>query len=47
MCIRVSPGHGLVGMRERVAAHGGTLRTGARPRGGFEVVATVPKGAQA
>lgn len=42
-----SPGHGLVGMRERVAAHGGTLRTGARPSGGFEVVATVPKGAQA
>lgn len=37
-------GHGLIGMRERVAAHGGTLRTGARPNGGFEVIASVPKG---
>ena len=42
-----SPGHGLVGMRERIAAHRGTLHTGARPGGGFEVFATVPKGAQA
>lgn len=36
-------GHGLIGMRERVAAHQGVLRTGARPDGGFEVNATVPK----
>lgn len=36
-------GHGLIGMHERVGAHGGTLRTGARPGGGFEVVASVPK----
>ena len=37
-------GHGLVGMRERVAAYGGKLRTGPRPDGGFEVVATLPIG---
>ncbi|MFF3689606.1 sensor histidine kinase [Streptomyces sp. NPDC002187] len=35
-------GHGLVGMRERVAAVGGTLHTGERPGGGFCVHATVP-----
>ncbi|MEL4506088.1 histidine kinase [Luteococcus sp. H138] len=40
-------GHGLVGMRERVAAHHGQLRTGQRPGGGFEVVATIPTGAEA
>ena len=33
---------GIVGMRERVAAYGGTLRTGARPGGGFEVEASIP-----
>lgn len=37
-------GHGLVGMRERVAAYGGSLRTGHRPTRGSEVVATLPIG---
>lgn len=36
------PGHGLVGMRERVATHHGHLQAGARQPGGFEVVATIP-----
>ncbi|MFE5940664.1 sensor histidine kinase [Streptomyces sp. NPDC056470] len=35
-------GHGLVGMRERVAAVGGTLHTGERPSGGYCVHATIP-----
>jgi signal transduction histidine kinase len=37
-----STAHGIVGMRERAAAYGGTLRTGARPGGGFEVEALIP-----
>lgn len=36
------PGHGLVGMRERVEILGGTLTTGRAPRGGFRVVAVLP-----
>ncbi len=35
-------GLGLVGMRERVDVHGGTLVTGPRPGGGFGVRATIP-----
>jgi signal transduction histidine kinase len=36
-----SNGHGLIGMRERVALFGGTLRTDAFPHG-FRVTATLP-----
>ena len=35
-------GHGQLGMRERVAVWGGTLHTGARPEGGYRVLATLP-----
>jgi signal transduction histidine kinase len=35
-------GTGIEGMRERVTALGGGFRAGFRPRGGFEVVATIP-----
>jgi signal transduction histidine kinase len=38
------PGHGLLGMRERAATVGGTLRTGASPTGGFVVEAVLPTG---
>lgn len=37
-------GHGIVGMRERVVAVGGSLRAGPRPAGGFLVTATLPGG---
>jgi len=36
------PGHGLLGMRERVATVGGTLRTGPATVGGFLVEARLP-----
>jgi signal transduction histidine kinase len=37
-------GHGLTGMRERVALFGGDFRAGRRPGGGFEVHASLPYG---
>ncbi len=35
-------GHGVMGMRERVGLHGGHLRAGVTPQGGFAVHATFP-----
>ncbi len=43
----VVPGHGLVGMRERVALLGGELETGRRESGGFRVAARLPVGGDA
>lgn len=38
-------GHGIVGMRERVALFGGTMQAGAASTGGFAVLAAFPLGA--
>ena len=35
-------GHGLIGMRERVALHGGEFSAGPRSDGGFAVTASLP-----
>ena len=39
---RDGPGHGLLGMGERVALYGGELAAGPRAEGGFEVRARIP-----
>jgi signal transduction histidine kinase len=39
-------GHGLAGMRERAAAAGGEVQTGAAPGGGFLIEATLPAKAE-
>ena len=35
-------GHGIAGMRERVAVYGGSIHIGPRPGGGFVVRARIP-----
>jgi signal transduction histidine kinase len=35
-------GRGLTGLRDRLAAYGGTLTASRRPTGGFRVVAVTP-----
>jgi signal transduction histidine kinase len=35
-------GHGLIGLRRRLAVYGGTLHTGRRPTGGYRVTALIP-----
>ncbi|WP_433375768.1 sensor histidine kinase [Actinoplanes sp. CA-142083] len=43
--VRPASGHGIIGMRERVAAVGGSLRAAPRPAGGFQVTVTLPASA--
>ncbi len=37
-----APGHGLIGLRERVSLYGGTFRAGPGTAGGFEIQASIP-----
>jgi signal transduction histidine kinase len=39
---RTTAGHGIAGMRERVALHSGSFEAGAKPDGGFTVRAHLP-----
>ena len=40
--VAATSAHGIVGMRERVTAVGGSLRAGPRPNGGWRVTAVIP-----
>jgi len=39
---RVSGGHGIIGMRERAALFGGSMKAEPEPGGGYKVQATIP-----
>ena len=41
-CDELTPGYGIVGMRERAELHGGSFSAGTRPEGGFRVAVTLP-----